>query len=55
MDIVVHHDCFGLTTEVSDGDEPPLASDKHNKRERLIPVRSTDFVRPSLNSIVAKG
>ena len=33
------------TTEVSGGDEPQLASDKHNKRERLIPVRSTDFAR----------
>ena len=34
-----------VTTEVSDGDEPPGASDKHDKRERLIPARSTDFVR----------
>jgi hypothetical protein len=33
-----------LRGEVSDGDEPPGASDKQNKRERLIPVRSTDFV-----------
>jgi hypothetical protein len=32
---------------VSDGDEPSLAPDKHNKRERLIPVRSTDFVERS--------
>jgi hypothetical protein len=32
---------------VSDGDEPPSASGKHNKRERLIPVRSTDFVERS--------
>ena len=29
---------------MGDGDEPPLASAKHNYRERLILVRSTDFV-----------
>ena len=35
------------TPEVSDGNEPPMTSEKHNKRERLIPVRSTDFVERS--------
>jgi len=33
----------GLSREMRDGDEPPGASRKHNKRERLISVRSSGF------------
>jgi hypothetical protein len=40
LSFVVSH---GQRPEVSDGDEPPLASDKHNKRERLIPIRTDRF------------
>ena len=46
--------CSVSSSHMNDGDAPPIASAKHSKRERLIPVRSTDFVRRRHTHTISK-